>query len=167
VAVPASWATVDLSELSPAAGAKKLDVRGITASEVTQDMTQLQKVHGIFVADIAPATPGSFIRNLSAFCQDSYVTESGSAGVSLLKQSAHTELSTFASDITVQDENVGGIPGVMSTYELHSPNVGTIYGSQLEVLPTAGRGCYVTLTESTPQQKTGILAVAAATAQFP
>ena len=34
-------------------------------------------------------------------------------------------------------------------------------------LPKAGQACYVTLTGSSPQQKTGILAVAAATAQFP
>ena len=169
VAVPASWADVDLAEESPAAAAKKLNVPGITATELTQDMTQLQKVHAIFVADVASAAaaPGNFARNLNAYCNDSGVTESGSAGVSLLRQSAQTELGNIASDITVQDENVGGIPGTMSTYEVHSANVGTLYGSQLGVLPKAGQACYVTLTGSSPQQKTGILAVAAATAQFP
>jgi hypothetical protein len=59
------------------------------------------------------------------------------------------------------------VPGVETPYQLHSSGAGTIYGSQLEVLPKPDKACFVTVTDGEGQSAGDVLIVAAATVQFP
>ena len=60
-----------------------------------------------------------------------------------------------------------GFPGVEVSYQLSSSGEGTIYGSQLEVMPKPDKACAVAVTVGEGQSAGNILNVAAATAQFP
>ena len=52
-------------------------------------------------------------------------------------------------DITQQDVEIGGVPGVQTSYTLSTSVAGTLH-AQLEVLPKPERGCFVTLTAGGP-----------------
>jgi hypothetical protein len=174
VAIPADWVTVDLSKAPTGGAAGQLKVPGLSAADLTADIAELEKVHAVFAADTAKdAQPSKdqpskehYTRNLSAYCGDSGVTESGRAGLADLASSARSEFTSVASNITQTDLMVGNVPGLETSYQQHSGTLGTLYGSQLEVLPKPGQVCSVTLTAVTPQPNSPILAVAALTAQF-
>jgi hypothetical protein len=85
----------------------------------------------------------------------------------VLKAGVQSQLSTIATHITEQDVTIGGVPGLETSYQVSSGTLGALYGSQLEVLPKAGKACFVTLTSLSPVQGSDILTVAAKTAQFP
>jgi hypothetical protein len=168
VAVPGSWVVVNPDQNSIDAGANKLKVAGLSATTVSQDLSELQKVHGVIAVDVASAVAdhGKFARTINAYCSESGVTDTGSAGVPLIKAGAKDEIGAIGSHITQQDAEIGGVPGVQTSYQLKSATIGTLYGSQLEVLPKPSVACFVTLSAITPQQLS-LLAVAAKTAQFP
>jgi hypothetical protein len=69
-----------------------------------------------------------------------------------------------ATNITQKDIEIGGLAGVESSYQLSSASAGTIYESQLEVLPKPDKACFVTVTGGS---EGNVVSVAAATAQFP
>ena len=69
-----------------------------------------------------------------------------------------------ATHITQKDLEIGGVPGVETSYDLTASGVGTISASQLEVLPAPNKICEVTVSGGS--QGT-VISVAAATAQFP
>ena len=71
-----------------------------------------------------------------------------------------------ATHITQKDLEIGGVPGVETSYQLNSPSEGTIYGSQLEVLPKPDKACFVTVTDGKGESEGNVLGAAAATAQF-
>ena len=170
VAAPASWAVVDPTKESINNAASKLDVPGLSAATLAQDLQTMQKLHGIMVVDGKSAVddPNHFARNLNEYCASSGVTDTGSAGVQLLRSGAVAEFQQMgATNVTQKDIEVGGVPGLETSYQLNSPNVGTLYGSQLEVLPKANVACFVTLSVDASEPAGNILSVAAATAQFP
>ena len=155
-----------MAEMSPEAAASKFHMSGVSSSELVQSLQSLQKSHGVYAADEASATgPEHFARNMNAYCLSSGTTKSGADGVSILAASAKSQLSSIASDITQQDLTVGGVPGVETSYKT-STSSGTLTGSQLEVLPAAGKVCFVTLTVSKSESAGTYLATAASTAQF-
>jgi hypothetical protein len=168
VAVPGSWVVVNPDQNSIDSGANKLKVAGLSATTVSQDLSELQKVHGVIAVDVASAVAdhGKFARTVNAYCSESGVTDTGRAGVPLIKAGAKDEIGAIGSHITQQDTEIGGVPGVQTSYQLKSATIGTLYGSQLEVLPKPSVACFVTLSAITPQQLS-VLAVAAKTAQFP
>jgi hypothetical protein len=170
VAAPASWAVIDPTKESMDSAASKLDVPGLSATTLVQDLETMQKLHGIMVVDAKSAVddPHQFARNLNAYCSASGVTDAGSAGLQLLRTSAAAGFEKIgATHITQKDLEIGGVPGVQTSYQLSSPNVGTIYTSQLEVLPKPNDVCFVTLTFDADESAGSILSTAAATAQFP
>lgn len=170
VAAPASWAVVDPAKESIKNAASKLDLKGISAGTLVQDLQTMQKLHGVMVVDAKSAVddPSHFARNLNAYCSTSGVTDTGSAGVQLLRTGAAAEFQQMgATNVTQKDIEVGGVPGLETSYQLNSPNMGTLYGSQLEVLPKANDACFVTLSVDAREPAGNILSVAAATAQFP
>jgi len=73
-----------------------------------------------------------------------------------------------ATHITAKDLKIGGVPGVELSYQ-YSPsgNYGTLYGSELAVLPKPDKECLVTATVGEGESLDSVLSVAAATAQFP
>jgi hypothetical protein len=169
IAVPKSWISLNLAKQTLASAAKKLDVPGVDAATLEQEMQSLQKDHAIFAYDIASAasSPQHFTRNLSAYCQSSGITETGRAGVPFLQEGIKSELDTVATGVTQEDVTVGGVPGVETAYKLKSGSGADLYGAQLEVLPKPDVGCFVTLSWGGGQTQGNYLAVAAATAQFP
>lgn len=131
---------------------------------------QVDKLHGVFVFDVKSAvdSPQHFGRDLNAYCVVSGVTDVGTAGLPLLKQIAPAEFEKLgATHITQKDLDIGGVPGVETSYQLSSSSEGTLYGSQLEVLPKPDKACYVTATVVKGESEGNVLSVAAATAQFP
>jgi hypothetical protein len=145
-------------------------VSGISASTIEQDIASVQKLHGVIVFDVKSAvdSPGHVTPNLSAYCAASGVTDAGAAGVQLLKSAAAAEYAKVgATHVTSQQLEVGGVQGVETTYQLSSSTEGTLYGSQLEVLPAQNKVCFVTVTVGKGESAGSIVSTAAATAQFP
>lgn len=170
IAAPASWVGVNLAKETIESAANKIGLKGISSSALIQDMESLQKQHPVFVFDVKSAvdSPQHFARNLNAYCVASGVTDVGAAAVPLLKTGYKAEFGKLgATNITQQDVKIGGVPGVETSYQLSSSSAGTIFGSQLEVLPKADKACFVTLTVAHGQSADDVLSVAAATAQFP
>jgi hypothetical protein len=169
IAAPASWVAVNLAKETIENAAGKIHLGGISASTIVQDMESLQKLHAVIVFDVKSAvdSPGHFARNLNAYCVVSGVNDVGSAGVPFIKTSAAAEFEKLGGNsITQKDLKIGGVPGVETSYQLSSSR-GTIYGSQLEVLPKPDKACFVTLTVGPGESAGNVLGVAAETAQFP
>lgn len=170
IAAPASWVAVNLAKQTIESAASKIGLSGFSATTLVRDMESLQKLHAVFVFDVKSAvdSPQHFAPNLNAYCLASGVTDVGAAGVPLLKASAAAGFEKVgATHITQKDIEIGGVPGVETSYQLSSSSEGTIYGSQLEVLPKPDKACFATLTVGKGQSEGNVLSVAAATAQFP
>lgn len=166
IAVPASWVVVDLANETVDKAVRKTGLTGISASTLMQSMQAMKKLHALFVVDVKSAV--DFATNLNAECLSSGVNETGSAGLSFLRQTMMSQFQqSGAKHITQRDIQIGGVPGVETSYTLSSPAAGTIYAAQLEVLPNPGRACLVTLGATKRQLPETVLAVAAQTAQFP
>jgi len=56
---------------------------------------------------------------------------------------------------------------IAASYQVLSSSQGTIYGSQLEVLPAPDKICFVTVTVGEGESDGNVVSTAAATAQFP
>jgi hypothetical protein len=170
LAVPASWVAFNPTNGSIASGASKLGLSGISASAIEQDVASVQKLHGVIVFDVkfAVDSPQHFAPNLNAYCSSSGVTDVGAAGVPLIKQATSAEFAKLgATHVSQQNLEVGGVPGLEVSYQLDSSSIGTIYGTQLEVLPKPNTLCAVTVTVVKGVSAGSIVSTAAATAQFP
>jgi hypothetical protein len=170
VAAPASWVAINLAKESIESAASKAGLSGISAATLVQAMTSLQKSHAVLVFDVkyAVENPDHFTPNLSAYCVVSGVTDVGAAGVPLLKETYAAEFSKLgATHLTQQQLEVGGVAGVETSYQVSSSTAGTIYGSQLEVLPKPDKACFVTVTSNKGAPEGNVVSTAAATAQFP
>jgi hypothetical protein len=168
IAAPTSWVAVNLAKQSIQSAANSTDLKGISSAELVQDVTSLQKLHAIIVFDVASAVDGHFARNLNAYCSTSGVTEVGAAAVPLVKEEAVAEFQKLDSThITQRELEIGGVPGVDTSYQVYSSSQGTIYGSQLEVLPAPNKICFVTVTDGKGESDGSVVSTAAATAQFP
>jgi hypothetical protein len=170
IAIPSSWATVNLAQLNLRQALQQMGLKGVSQATLSQNLQALIKLKAIFAADLASVknAPGHFATNINAYCSSSGTSASGSAGVPLLRQSAEAELPQVlhAQHVTVSELKIGGVPGVAVGYALTSTTSGTLHAAQLEVLPKPGRACFVTLTAAGPLP-VGVLPTAAATAQFP
>jgi hypothetical protein len=169
VGVPASWVAVNLAKETIESAANKIGLSGFSASTLLQDMGSLQKLHAVFVFDVKSAvdSPQHFGRDLNAYCGASGVTDVGAAAIPLLKTGAAAEIEKVGgTHIAQKDLEIGGVPGIETSYQLSSSSEGTIYGSQLEVLPKPDKACFVTLTVGKGESGGNVLGTAAATAQF-
>jgi hypothetical protein len=170
IAIPASWVVVNPANQSIASAAKEAGLKDISPATLEQDMTSLQKLHGIIVFDVKSGvdSPEHFTRNLNTYCSVSGVTEAGAAAVPFIKSAATAEFGQLGgTNITQQDLEVGGVPGVETSYQVQSSTVGTLHGSQLEVAPKPDQLCFVTLSFGAGESGGSILSTAAATARFP
>jgi hypothetical protein len=170
IAVPASWVTVNPAKQSLASAAKEAGLKEVSAATLEQDMTSLQKLHGIIVFDVKSGvdSPTHFTRNLNAYCSVSGVTEAGAAAVPFIKQAASAEFEQLgATHVTQQDLEIGAVPGVDTSYQVQSSTQGTLHGAQLEVAPKPDQLCFVTLSFGAGESGGSVLSTAAATAQFP
>lgn len=169
IAAPSKWAAINPTAQAIQEIEKEFHVSGISSSQMTQDIQSLEKLHGIILVDVQSidATATHYATTLNLYCTPSGITESGSAGLSFFGQAAQEEFQQMgARDVTQKDVTIGGVPGLQTSYQLSSSD-GVIYGSQLEVLPKSGRSCFVTLSGVKGEFPVNVLAVAAATAQFP
>jgi hypothetical protein len=168
-AVPRSWAVVNLARDTVQRAAQRLGLQGISAQQLIQDMQTLQKLHALFVFDVKSAvkSPEHLTTTLDAYCVSSGVTDTGSAGLPLLRQEAAAGMQQIhAGHIAQKDMQVGGVPGVRTSYTLSSSSAGTLEGQQLEVLPKPDRACFVTITAPPRQFPNAVLPVVAATTVF-
>jgi hypothetical protein len=150
LAIPSSWVTVDLAEMNVKQAEKQMQIKGVSSQTVDSSLQSLKKMDGLMAEDggSAASAPGHFATNLNAYCLASGVNESGSASLSAMRQAITQE---FEQDLHAQhiksvDANLGGVPGLKTSYTVQSVSAGTLHATQLEVLPRAGRACYVTVT---------------------
>lgn len=169
LAVPQSWVPINLASEKIDEAARKLQLRGMDVATVEHLMQATLAHHPILAFDVASSVsdPQHFARNLNAFCSPSGLTDTGSAGIPVLKEAVKSEFATVASDITQRDITVGGVPGIETSYKLNSASGLDVRESQLEVLPKPDLGCFVTLSYSSSEGAGKYLAIAAATAEFP
>src|SRR5258708_9496876 len=169
VAVPSSWVAVNFAEQSLQDAIKKIGLHGVSQATLTRDLQGLQKLHALYAVDIisTASSPGHFATNINAYCTNSGMTESGRAVVAILRQSAATEMRPINPHILSQTAiNVGGIPGVDTSYSLSTSGAGTLHAAQLEVLPKPDRACFVTLTAA-GQVPRAVLAHIARSVRYP
>jgi hypothetical protein len=169
MAVPGSWLTINFAQQTLRQAIKKIGINGVSQSTLAQDLQGLQKLHGIYDIDAQSisSSPSHFATNISGYCTNSGISQSGSAGVPLLRQSAASQLQQIsARHITQTDVEVGGVPGVRTAYTISTTAAGTLRAAQLEVLPKSGRVCFITLTAGSAFPS-AVLATAAATAEYP
>jgi hypothetical protein len=167
-AVPRSWAVVNLAQESVQRAVQRINVQGISAQTLIKDMQTLQKLHALFVFDLKSVadSPEHFATNLDAYCISSGVTDTGTAGLPLLRQESLAAVQQIhAGHVAQKDVMVGGIPGLRTSYTL-STAAGTLEGQQLEVEPKPDRACFVTLTAPARQFPNTVLPVVAATTVF-
>ncbi len=168
LAVPGSWVTVNFAQQTMREAIRKIGLHGISQATLTRDMQALQKLHAVYAVDIKStgSSPGHFATNINAYCTNSGITESGSAGVPILRQSAATELQQIGGqNLSQTDLKVGGVPGLQTSYTLSTSGAGILHAAQLEVLPKPERACFVTLT-TTGQLPTAVLARIAPSLQY-
>jgi hypothetical protein len=150
LAIPSSWVTVDLAEMNVKQAEKRMQIKGVSSETVDSSLQSLKKLDGLMAEDgsSAASAPGHFATNLNAYCLASGVTETGSAGLSSLRQTITQEFQQdlHAQNIKIVDANLGGVPGLETSYTVQSVSAGTLHATQLEVRPRAGRACYVTVT---------------------
>lgn len=172
VAVPDAWVPVNLTEGTAASAASRLGLFGkVTASELAQDVEVWQQWHGIFVLDVkyGRANPEKFVPNLDAYCHASGTADVGADAVLLVKAAV---VSVYvnklgATHLTQKDLTFGGVPGFETSYQLSTSKMGTVYQSQLAVLPKPGDACFVTVSVGAGVPAGNVISTAAATAQFP
>lgn len=168
LAVPGSWVTINFARQTMQAAIKKIGLHGVSPATLAQDMQALQKLHAVYAVDIKStvAAPGHFATNINAYCTTSGITESGSSGIAILRQSAATELGQLgAQNLSQTNVEIGGVPGVQTSYTLSTSGAGTLHAAQLEVLPKSDRACFVTLTAAGPLPS-GVLAQIAPSVQY-
>jgi hypothetical protein len=166
--VPKSWVTVNFSQQTLQAGIKKLGLHGVSQGALTQGLQALQKLHAVYAVDTRSiaSSPGHFATNVNAYCTSSGLSASGADGVSILRQSAVTELQQLgAQNLSQTDVKIGGVPGVQTSYTLSTSAAGTLHAAQLEVLPAPERACFITLTAAGPLPTT-VLAQIAPSVQY-
>jgi hypothetical protein len=169
VDVPSSWQTVDFSRLSVQQAFSQLVLPGVSESQFAQELQPLANVRGVMAIDTSAdvqTRDGDFAPSVNAYCTSSGITQSGSAGVSFLRQTTQTTLTQELATITSQTSTeFGGVAGVENVYD-SSPAPGVnVYAAQLAALPASGRACYVTL--SAPGDLPSLaLAEAVSTVQF-
>lgn len=170
VAAPASWVPIDPTKENIDSAASKLGIHGLSVATLEQDMESMQKMHGIIVVDVKSGidNPRHFTRNLNFFCAVSGVNNVGATGVPLLRAAAAAELQQIgATHLAQRDLDIGGVPGVETSWQVSTTGSGLLDESQLEVMPKPNKVCTVTLSVAAGESAGNILSVAAATAQFP
>lgn len=154
--VPSTWVAVDFSQTSVQQAVKLFGLSGSTETAFSQELAPLVKDHAVYAADVKDAAtlPGHFVTNVNAYCAASGVSQTGIDGVTALASSWASQLQQLgAQNVTQTGAEMGGVAGEQTSYTLSasSANV-TLHATQLEVLPKAGKACFVTLTAagSTP-----------------
>ncbi len=130
-----------------------------------------QQWHGIFVLDVkyGLANPEKFIPDLNAYCHASGTADVGADAVPLVKAAVVSvyENQLGATHLTQKDLTIGGVPGFETSYQVSTTKMGTVYQSQLVVLPKPGDACFVTVSVGAGVPAGNVISTAAATAQFP
>lgn len=151
--IPTSWVAVNFSKQSLQQAIKLFGLTGSTQNVFTQELEPLVKAHAAYAADIkdAASAPGHFVTNINGYCASSGVKQTGSAGVTSLGQAWASQLQQLgAQNVTQTGVQLGGVAGEESSYTLSASSAITLHATQLEVLPKAGKACYVTLTAAGP-----------------
>jgi hypothetical protein len=169
VEVPASWVAVDFSRQTVQQAIGIVEVHGTGQTALTQQLDPLAKLRAVYAADTGSGngSPGHSMTSLNAYCSSSGVSLTGSVGAAVIGRSWAAQLQQDgARNLTQTAATLGSVAGVRSSYTLSTASAGPVDAVQLEVLPKAGRACFVTLTAAGPVPAT-VLARAIATIQYP
>lgn len=167
--VPRSWAAVNLSQQTVQQAVGIIGVQGGFKATLTQALTPLARLRAAYAADVSSekTAPGHFMTNLNAYCSDSGISQTGSAGAAVIGHALTSELQQVgAQDLTQSAAKLGTVPGVESSYTLAASSAGTLHAVQLQVLPRPGRACFVTLTAA-GQVPGSVLAKVKSSIQYP
>jgi hypothetical protein len=167
-AIPDYWVLIDPTPQAVEEGYKRAGASSFSLDFVLQATAKVKASNGLFAADLRDATrsPRLFAPDMNAYCASSGVAISGSGSIASLRSLVpQFQQLMHAVNMHASDINVGGIPALEVSYTLNS-RVGTLYAIQLQVLPTAYRGCFVTLTATRDQLLEKIVPVIASTALF-
>jgi len=123
--------TVNFAQQTMQQAIRRIGLHGISQATLTRDMQALQKLHAVYAVDIksTASSPGHFSTNVNAYCTKSGITESGSAGVPILRQSAADPELQADRRAEPQPANlkVGGVPGLRTSYTLSHIGRGTLH----------------------------------------
>jgi hypothetical protein len=165
LAVPKSWVVVDLASQTGLQAFMTL-LQKTNDSEAISEFeffaTPLESVHGVYATDIHST---AFATSVSAYCTASGSNKSGRAGLPLLRRGS-SDLPHGVQNVRRTDVWVGAVPGQELTYSDSNPAVGTMYGAQLEALPSPGRFCVINLY-AMGALPAGMLSKIARTVQYP
>jgi hypothetical protein len=167
-AIPDYWVLIDPTPQAVKEGYKRVGVSTFSLNFALQATAKVKALNGLYAADLRDATrsPRLFAPEMNAYCASSGVAISGSGSIASLRSLVpQLQQLMHAVNMHGSDINVGGIPALEVSYTLNS-RVGTLYNIQLQVLPRAYRGCFVTLTATTDQLLEKIVPVIASTALF-
>ena len=170
IEVPGSFSVLDLT--SEATAVNSIAKLGLTAADVdtlVPQAKQFQQLHAALAVDTkgAAANSGQFPDNIGAYCLDSGTDLTGSSAVPTIKKELTSEFGGLqVTDVSMEGMQVGGVPGLETTYLLASSSGETLRAGQLEVAPKPQKFCFVTLTTSVGTFSNSILSMAAQTAQF-
>ena len=114
IAAPASWVAINPAKQTIQSAANSADLKGISSAELVQDITSLQKLHGIIVFDVKSAA-GRSLRPATSTptAAPSGVTEEGRrGGVPLVRQEGggRIQAAGLATHIAQRDLEIGGVP---------------------------------------------------------
>lgn len=169
IEVPGSFTVLDLtSETTAVNSIAKLGLTSAAVNTFVPQVKQFQQLHAALAVDTGEAGPssGQFPGNISAYCDNSGTDLTGGSAVPTIKKQLTSEFSGLeAADVSTGNMQVGGVPGLETTYLLAS-SAGTLAAGQLEVAPKPQELCFVTLTTSQGRFSKSVLSTASQTAQF-
>jgi len=167
-AIPDSWILVNPTPQGLRESYKRVGISNISLEFVLQDLANLKKWNGLLAEDFKDASTSSvrYAPNISGWCTNSRTPISGSAGVAILRSVLpQFQQVLHARNMNASDINVGGIPGLEVSFTLNS-RAGTLYSTELQVLPKSYRDCVVALTATQDQLQGKVIPVVASTALF-
>jgi hypothetical protein len=152
LAVPDSWAAINLAKVDVTQAISRLKPKGISGSFLKPAVRQLSKQHAIFAVDLASAvrSPHQFATNVNAFCGSTPLVPDMSSSP-VLKAMARAQYAQAGWHVlALRDAAIDGHAGVKSTYTIPTAVGMTITDTQYMVLTKNSRLCTITLTTDNP-----------------
>jgi hypothetical protein len=167
LAVPDSWAAIDLAKISLTQAVERFWPKGVS-STLMATLRHLSQQRAIFVADLASAVQSShqFATNGNAFCAATPVA-SGTGLSSALKALMRAEYAQIGvHDIVFRDVTIDGDTGVQANFTITTAGGIKLTDTQYTVLTKNSRLCYITLTTDNPMSFKRIFGVIGSTIFF-
>jgi hypothetical protein len=166
LAVPDAWVAIDFTRQSVADALKRVRLSGISDAALRRMMEALHSARELYAVDPASVnTDQGFATNISAYCQQSGTTETGSSAYAyLLSATAVADYVSHAHQVSAFKAVIGAIPGLRITTALDRS--GTLTATTLAAAPKPDRACFITYTDAHPRSSSAVLATVMPTIRF-